>query len=133
MSDLKEKGIPVLIVAGIASPNPLVNYIKTYCAETDCLLFSDHHDFSQKDCQIIVQHLEKIKPRGGILLTTEKDGMRLLDQPALTPILDSIFVLPLHIHFLFEEKTIFDQKLLDYVRINKRNNPLAKRTHSPTT
>lgn len=121
MEKIRENKIPVLIVAGIATPDQFVNYIHGYCQDASSMIFSDHHYFNRKDVNNIKQRFEKIRPSGGIIITTEKDSMRILNNPLFEGLLQYIFYPELSIRFLENEEEIFNKKILDYVRINKRN------------
>jgi tetraacyldisaccharide 4'-kinase len=66
----------VLLVTGIAQPFPLLNYLKTkYTVEH--LSFPDHHYFNREDCESIHRKFDTFAPNETIILTTEKDFMRL--------------------------------------------------------
>lgn len=66
----------VLIVSGIANPKPLFDYFKqNYMCET--IIFPDHHNFSQKDITQIHAKFDTFTNRNSIIITTEKDFMRL--------------------------------------------------------
>lgn len=61
-----------LLLAGIAKPKPFFDFLKN---ENDTILeFADHHDFSPSDSSEI-----KSKAAGRIVVTTEKDYVRLKD------------------------------------------------------
>ncbi len=68
---------PILGLAGIADPTIFIDTIKnSYQQILDMLLFPDHHAFTTQDIEKIVEQL-KDDP-DAVLLTTEKDAMRLL-------------------------------------------------------
>ena len=75
ISDLKN--VNVLLLTGIANPNPLMNYLKTNRVSPKHLKFTDHHNFTKKDIQKIIFTFENIQGSDNIILTTEKDAMRL--------------------------------------------------------
>jgi tetraacyldisaccharide 4'-kinase len=125
MSQIKDKKIPVLILAGVASPQSLIDYVRNYCPDVQSLLFSDHHEFNKKDAHKISFSFEKIKNAGGIIISTEKDVMRILDNPFMEAFVNYIYYLDLQVHFLEERGLSFDQKILDYVGINRRDHKLA--------
>ena len=59
------------LVTGIANPQPLVKYLKSLSLNFEHLSFDDHHEFTKDE-------LEMLKNKK-LLLTTEKDYMRLKD------------------------------------------------------
>jgi len=68
----------VILVTGIANPKSLEEYLaKKY--EVEQLIFGDHHAFSLNDIQRIHQKFDTFASAESIILTTEKDYMRLKD------------------------------------------------------
>lgn len=67
----------ILLVTGIATPFPLVEYLKTF-SDVKHLRFNDHHDFSVKDLQEIHNLFDTFALEDKIIVTTAKDFMRLL-------------------------------------------------------
>ena len=68
----------VLLVTGIANPKPLFEHLSTNF-EVEQLTFGDHHAFSKADIQRIHQKFDTFVNKETIILTTEKDYMRLKD------------------------------------------------------
>lgn len=73
--DLKK--YEVLLITGIANPTPFKNYLNDLGVSYHHLKFSDHHHFSDKDLQEIKQKFEVLPASKKIILTTEKDYVRL--------------------------------------------------------
>jgi len=63
------KGRKFTLVTGISNARPLVEHLNSEGLRFDHLNFNDHHDFSEKD-------IELIKSKG-LIVTTEKDFMRM--------------------------------------------------------
>jgi len=74
------------LVTGIANPKPLVGFFEAKGLEFDHLNFNDHHNFTAND----ITFLSKKE----LIITTEKDFMRLKDYKALQ---DKLFYLPITI------------------------------------
>lgn len=70
---LKENGNKVVLLTGIANPKPLYSYLSSHGVEYSQLKFADHHNFSFSD----IQTIQKACGSDSILLTTEKDFVRL--------------------------------------------------------
>ena len=104
----------VLLIAGIANPKPLKEYLSKNVAHYDMLKYSDHHIFSIADLKEIKTQFEKNKTEHKIILTTEKDAVRL--QKFGNEIADlPIYVLPIKQQFLFEEGKAFNKVVVDFV------------------
>jgi tetraacyldisaccharide 4'-kinase len=73
----KERKYHVLLVTGIANPHPLEEYIKEHFILAQHLRFADHHRYSAGDIQKIKDTFAQIPDDKKIIITTEKDAMRL--------------------------------------------------------
>jgi len=70
------KATHVLLVTGIANPQPLKNHLeKTFTVSH--IEFSDHHEFTQEEIKKIHKKFDTFEPTKTIIITTEKDFMRL--------------------------------------------------------
>lgn len=66
----------ILLVTGIGNPKPLIDYWKTRANVTH-IGFGDHHIFSELDLENIHEKNGTFADRNKVILTTEKDFMRL--------------------------------------------------------
>jgi len=119
---IREAEAGVLLVAGIVSPKPIVEYLNGYTKRVETLFFDDHHNFQPKNFNAINALFEKLEGTGKILLVTEKDAARLLSNPnfpeALKP---RTFALPIRVTILQNQESLFIQKIKNYVVENSRN------------
>ena len=122
-SNIPEKNNYILLFTGIAKPGPLEEHIARKCIEYDIIKFSDHHKYSKKDMQKIRETFHNIISPNKIILTTEKDAMR-LDNPELIKIIQGlpVFYIPIETDFHNDCKEEFNEQILNYVRKDKRNN-----------
>ena len=121
LDDLRKKH--VFLVTGVASPKPLAEKLahKTYNLYTK--FFPDHHLFSKEDIASIKEMMEGVKDENKIILTTEKDAMRLAESPHLDDEMKRIFYyIPIRVTFIEEnERELFNQLIDIHVRKNQRN------------
>lgn len=115
--------VEVLLVCGIANPKPLKEYLHecthTYYQQD----YSDHHIFTIDDLNEIKEKFDRIHAKDKIILTTEKDAVRLLkfrDELATLP----MYVLPIQHDFLFGEGEQFNRMVTDFIR-NFRYKPIS--------
>jgi tetraacyldisaccharide 4'-kinase len=104
----------VLIVSGIANPQAMLNHLSAIYT-TEHINFSDHHEFSQKDIEIIHKKFDTFANRNSIIVTTHKDFMRLknvLSQLHLEKY--PWYILPMTI--TIENENEFNQLIRNYVR-----------------
>jgi len=112
-----------VLITGIAVPNSLHEFLGKYFKETIHFNFPDHHYFSEKDIEKIKMAWNSLRSKKKILITTEKDAVRLRE---FTNIEDSLkrafYYIPVRVSFLRNEQYEFDNLILDYVRKSKRDN-----------
>jgi len=122
----------ILLVAGIASPEYVVQHVKKLSAEVDTAIFPDHHYYTEKDIHLIVRKFYQLQNSKRIIVTTEKDVSRLTRLDLFTPeVKSSIYFLPIQVKFLDREGKLFDKKILNYVGENKSNRELHIRKSKP--
>jgi tetraacyldisaccharide 4'-kinase len=105
----------VLLVTGIANPRPLKRMLEEQSSSYQMLQFPDHHIFTIDDLDEIRQKFRQIGTDNKIILTTEKDAVRLAkftEQITELP----FYVLPVRHRFLFEEGSIFDRSVADFIK-----------------
>lgn len=103
----------ILLVTGIAKSAPFVQYIQTKFRTVQHWEYPDHHNYTNDDIEKIEQGFNKMDSSHKIILTTEKDYMRLKDESAL---IENLFYLPIEVELNDYES--FKNILLDYVRKN---------------
>jgi tetraacyldisaccharide 4'-kinase len=122
------KNYSVVLVTGIATNAGIKDYLNRFSKNIYMLDFPDHHAYNEKDIIHITETLDSIAGEKKIVITTEKDMIRLRETLNLEEQFKEIlFYLPIQIKFLEEQGTLFDQKILNYVGENKSNLSLHKR------
>lgn len=116
MEQIHEKNLPVLIIVGIASPAPFIDYVKTYCPLVKTMIFTDHHRFTDKEVTKIKKTFQTILYGQGVILTTEKDAVRMHDDTRFDSLLPYCYYPSLNIRFFDNTKEEFDEKILNYVQ-----------------
>lgn len=118
----------ILLLTGIASPAPLIKKLSEYSPHIVPLTFPDHHAFNASDIQCIKDRFGKLPGKKRFIVTTEKDAARLIGHPDMDKnLIPYIYVLPITVEFLDEEeKEMFNQNIIDYVRENTRNSRLSE-------
>ena len=119
---ITESEAGVLLVAGIVSPEPIVEYLGTYTKDIKTLFFGDHYAFQPKDFNQIKNEFDSIVAAEKILLVTEKDAARLVSNPNFPESLKSrTFALPVRVEILHDQEQLFIQKIKSYVAEDSRN------------
>jgi len=119
---IKDTNAEILLVAGIVSPEPILLHLKKYTSNVKTLFFEDHHVFQTRDFNLINKRLGGLSPVNKIIIVTEKDAVRLISNPNYPETLKSItFALPIRVHILHNQESLFIQKIKSYVVENSRN------------
>lgn len=109
-----DKETEVLLVTGIANNEPLKGYLEDNVWAYESLSFSDHHIFSIDDLADIRSSFEQLMHPKKIILTTEKDAVRLVkfgDAMQELP----LYVLPIRHKILFNQEAAFSEQLLAFI------------------
>ncbi|RYG50123.1 MAG: tetraacyldisaccharide 4'-kinase [Chitinophagaceae bacterium] len=108
----------ILLLFGIANPAPFITYAKDSFNKVELMEFNDHHIFRTDDLQNIRKNFESLESTKKIILTTEKDGVRL--EKFRNELEDyPICVLPMRHEFLFNEGSKFESSVVEFVESNK--------------
>lgn len=103
----------VLLVTGIANPNPLKHHLEKLCT-VRLLAFPDHHRFSTGDCQRIQAVYDAIKEPQKAVVTTEKDKLR-MTVPDIKEMLQSLPLYYIPIEISFFDGDAFEQTIKKFV------------------
>jgi tetraacyldisaccharide 4'-kinase len=106
----------LMLVCGIARPEPLLQQLKSTHEHVFLLSFPDHYYYAVHDLEKIKKELEDLPGTKKMVITTEKDAVRLhLLEDRLKELNVSIAVMPVEISFLFGEAYSFNNYIFDYV------------------
>ena len=103
----------VLCVTGIANAKPLVRYLRQFPAQVKVMHFDDHHYFTRKDFADIFSIFDGLEGQRKFIITTEKDMVRILNNPYYPPTLrDIIYYIPIRVGLLEAEGHEFISSLV---------------------
>jgi tetraacyldisaccharide 4'-kinase len=104
----------VLLVTGIANPRSLKSMLELHSKTYQMLQYPDHKIFTIDDLKEIKKRFAGIETVNKIILTTEKDAVRLVKFN--TEIADlRFYVIPVRHHFLYGEGVKFDELVTGFV------------------
>ncbi len=116
---IKESDCSLIAMAGIGNPEPFFTMVKKFNLPVNTLRFPDHHDFTTADLKKMENLCFNEKNKESLLLTTEKDAIRLLSLSGLSnQFLKKIWYIPIELKFLFEGQPLFEKKINNYVGKN---------------
>lgn len=114
--DIKEAKT-VLLLCGIANTYSLEDFLKRKYNTISKMMFNDHHSFSDKDIDSIIDKYNSLIGKNKVIVTTEKDAMRLINSSFINKF-DNIpvFTIPIKVKFHKEDNSNFDDEILRYVK-----------------
>ena len=107
------KHFNIILVTGIADTSSLTHYLQNETTIDKHFEFKDHHNFNKENINTILSYYNSLKNIKKLILTTEKDSVKLLKYEEEFKDID-IYYLPIEIKFTNQEK--FDKKILEYVK-----------------
>lgn len=105
----------LLLIAGIANPQPFMEKIKKYSNRVTEFIFPDHYSFKRSDIQRMDKIFQKM-PANGKIICTEKDAMRLKSIGSLPESWKPrLYFLPTGIDFLYDKERDFRERIVKHV------------------
>lgn len=114
VSELTED-MEVLLVTGIANPAPLKKYLSEHVKSYNEMVYPDHHIFSIDDLKDITRRFNAIQSDNKIILTTEKDAVRLWKFSAELQHVP-VFAIPIAVRFLYNGKEPFLKMIRNFIQ-----------------
>lgn len=118
LDEMKKNKGAIFLVTGIANPAPLKFFVQDVSSHTVEFTFPDHHAYSRKDLEKVMTAFMKEEGKGKVVITTEKDAIRLRQVTIPESIQSVLYYIPIRVKFLFDGKDIFDRKIHRYVGTN---------------
>jgi tetraacyldisaccharide 4'-kinase len=111
------KILTILLLTGIADNSQLKEKLERSCSDIKELRFRDHHQFTQKDISGIETAFNDIPTLKKVIITTEKDAMRLCSQD-LQPLLKHlpIYYIPIEVEFHGKDGEEFDHSVIGHIQ-----------------
>ncbi len=112
----------IVMFCGIANSYPFQEYLRDLCVDLMVIDFPDHHTYSKKDLQLVAQTYNDAFTRNKIIITTEKDAMRLVKSEYIRELNSlPVFYVPIEVKLHGLDQSNFSNQIKKYVRENKRN------------
>mgnify|MGYP000938523659 CR=1 FL=1 len=128
LRDIRKKD-SVLLIAGIASPDPFIKEVKKYTDNVVPMIYPDHHFFDKQDITQIEKSFSDIKSLGKVILATEKDAARFKGMREEIPeeVRRAMYYLPITIDFCTRSKEEFEEMINKHIITFQRENSLNKK------
>lgn len=106
----------LLAVAGIGNPRPFVRFLKDFDAVVKVDVYPDHHNYTRKDFDHLLARYRALKGRQRIIVTTEKDAVRMVNNPYFPHELKAVtYFLPVEVEMVDNSSTATTDKSLEEV------------------
>ncbi len=127
LSEIKATSPEILMIAGIANPRLFKRHLRSISTQITEMTFPDHHSYSHRDIEKILQTFSDMEGRDRFIFTTEKDAVRLRKFTNIdSEIKDRMFLIPIETEFLNDDTENFNNQILKYVKNNRRDSILHK-------
>ena len=108
--------VDVLLICAIARADYLIDHLNEQVDSVKVLEYEDHRYFSEYDVSHLKKVFDNMPSKKKIILTTEKDAMRLeLHKAFLLEQQLPVFAIPAEVAFHFDEGVLFDQAVKDFL------------------
>ncbi len=115
----------IVLFCGIANSSPLQEYLRDMCVELLVIDFPDHHTYGKKDLQLVAKTCNDEFTQNKILITTEKDAMRLIKSEYIRELNElPLFYIPIEVKLHGSDRQDFSKQIESYVKENKRSGSL---------
>lgn len=111
---LLTEDIDVLLITGIANPKPLQRMLERHSGSYQLIQFPDHHIFTIDDLREVKSKFDQLDSKQKIILTTEKDAVRLekfTSEIAALP----FYSIAIEHRFLFDEEDKFISLVRNFI------------------
>lgn len=113
---IQENAENVLLLTGIANAKPLKDYFEQLGKKVFEMNFADHHRFDRNDLEQL-REMKKNLPENTIIVTTEKDTVRLIEFKDWFLQHDfRIYIQPVRHQFLFDGEEKFSTDIRTYIQ-----------------
>ncbi len=106
----------VFVFTGIANEHPFIEYAKQHYKIIGEQHFRDHYNYQVKDIEQIIEQYHALKSEKSVLLTTEKDMVRLLDdefERLLGQV--SVYYIPIEVEII-KNGAVFDKMIHNSIK-----------------
>jgi len=124
--DFHGKASGILVVSGVVNPSSLRDYASNFSSNVREIRFPDHHRYRKKDAEKMRSVMEEMGAPASkiLLLTTEKDAVKLAELDLPSYMKDAIYAVRIEVFILNNDGVNFENQIKRYVTSNKRSNIL---------
>jgi tetraacyldisaccharide 4'-kinase len=114
---LHKSGIGVLMVTGIANPEPLKQFLQHIVHVREELIFPDHHNYNQQEVQLMKTTFKTIEAEEKYIIITEKDAVRIRESDIPDKSFRKAFYyIPVEVKFLAKGEKPFIKHIYNFLK-----------------
>ncbi len=129
LDKIDDENTGILGVSALAQNRKFKDKLKELSKEVKMISFLDHHYYKKRDIERIEHQFNKTESKEKIIVTTEKDAVKLRNLDCIPEHLkEKFYYLPIHAVFLGDKKEEeeFKHQIIRYVKTNRRYSKLYK-------
>jgi len=115
INDIAKNKYSVVLVSGLGNYMPILSYCKEQSHEVVHVKFPDHHKYIKKDITLITEKFNSISSEKKLIITTEKDAVKIRNISCEEHIKKSFFYCPIEIEILNSEDNDFKKQIDNYI------------------
>jgi len=117
----KMNSYTAVLISGIANSKNFEEFVKNEITnDIKHLKYADHKQYTEKDNKKICEVYNNLSNNNKLIITTEKDAMRLKELTFDEKIKQNIYFLPIEINFLFNETEQFKELIQKNILIQQK-------------
>jgi tetraacyldisaccharide 4'-kinase len=113
---LRKMHAGILLVTGIANPQPVLQFLQKIVKVYETIFFADHHEFTNFDIQAISVRFHSIPAREKYVLVTEKDAVKLRELDVDEQLKKAFLCIPVEVQFLARGEKSFYKRIDKFIK-----------------
>ena len=113
---LRKSHAGILLVSGIANPQPVLQFLQKIVKVHETMFFADHHEFTNFDIHTISARFHSIPVREKYVFVTEKDAVKLRELDVDEQLKKAFLCIPVEVQFLARGEKSFYKRIDKFIK-----------------
>jgi tetraacyldisaccharide 4'-kinase len=113
---LRKSHAGILLVSGIANPQPVLQFLQNMVKVHETMFFADHHEFTSFDIHNISLRFHSIPVNQKYIIVTEKDAVKLRELDVDEQLKKVFLYVPVEVQFLTRGEKPFYKRIDRYIK-----------------